>query len=71
MNRTLAERIRAMLRTACLSNSFWAEAAKTACYVINRSPSVAIELKTPIEMWTGKPADYSNLHSFGCLVYVM
>ncbi|KAK0602044.1 hypothetical protein LWI29_029846 [Acer saccharum] len=71
MNRTLAERIRAMLRTAGLSNSFWAEAAKTACYVINRSPSIAIELKTPMEMWTGKPADYSNLHSFGCPVYVM
>ena len=22
-------------------------------------------------MWTGKPADYSYLHAFGCLVYVM
>ncbi|KAK0592765.1 hypothetical protein LWI29_024958 [Acer saccharum] len=71
MNRTLAERIRAMLRTAGLSNSFWAEAAKTACYVVNRSPSIAIELKTPMEMWTGKPADYSNLHSLGCPMYVM
>ena len=71
MNRTLAERIRAMLRTAGISNSFWAEAAKAACYVINRSPSIAIELKTAMEMWTGKPADYSNLHSFGCPVYVM
>ncbi|TXG73740.1 hypothetical protein EZV62_002319 [Acer yangbiense] len=30
-----------------------------------------IELKTPIEMYTGKPTDYSNLHSFGCPVYVM
>ncbi|KAK0597651.1 hypothetical protein LWI29_027264 [Acer saccharum] len=71
MNRTLAERIRAMLRIAGLSNSFWAEAAKIACYVINRSPSIAIELKTPMEIWTGKPADYSNLHSLGCPVYVM
>ena len=31
MNRTLTERIRAMLRTAGLPNSFWAEVAKTAC----------------------------------------
>ena len=60
-----------MLRTAGLSNSFWAEAANTACYVINRSPSTAIDLKTPMEMWTGKPADYSTLHSFGCPAYVM
>ncbi|KAH9648557.1 hypothetical protein KPL70_025642 [Citrus sinensis] len=71
MNRTLTERIRAMLRTAGLPNSFWAEAAKTACYIVNRSPSTAIGLKTAMEMWTGKPADYSYLHAFGCPVYVM
>ncbi|KAH9670456.1 hypothetical protein KPL70_016992 [Citrus sinensis] len=71
MNRTLTERIRAMLRTAGLPNSFWAEAAKTACYIVNRSPSTAIGLKTAMEMWTGKPADYSYLHAFRCLVYVM
>ncbi|KAH9650921.1 hypothetical protein KPL70_026553 [Citrus sinensis] len=71
MNRTLTERIRAMLRTADLPNSFWAEAAKTACYIVNRSPSTAIGLKTSMEMWTGKPDDYSYLHAFGCSVYVM
>ncbi|KAH9657251.1 hypothetical protein KPL70_022991 [Citrus sinensis] len=47
------------------------EAAKTACYIVNRSPSTAIGLKTAMEMWTGKPADYSYLHAFGCPVYVM
>ncbi|KAH9742745.1 hypothetical protein KPL70_003057 [Citrus sinensis] len=65
------EQIRAMLRTGGLPNSFWAEVAKTACYIVNRSPSTAIGLKTANEMWTGKPADYSYLHAFGCLVYVM
>ncbi|KAH9707327.1 Integrase catalytic domain-containing protein [Citrus sinensis] len=71
INRTLTEKIRAMLRTAGLPNSFWAEAAKTACYIVNRSPSTAIGLKTAMEMWTGKPTDYSYLHAFGCPVYVM
>uniref|UniRef100_A0A2N9HLU0 Uncharacterized protein n=1 Tax=Fagus sylvatica TaxID=28930 RepID=A0A2N9HLU0_FAGSY len=71
MNRTLLERTRAMLRTAGMAKTFWAEAVKTACYVINRSPSTAIDLKTPMEMWTGKPADYSHLHTFGSPVYVM
>ncbi|KAH9660415.1 Integrase catalytic domain-containing protein [Citrus sinensis] len=71
MNKTLTEKIRAMLRTAGLPNSFWAEAAKTACYIVNRSPSTAIGLKTVMEMWTGKPVDYSYLHAFGCPVYVM
>ncbi|KAE8686785.1 cytochrome c bioproteinsis protein CCS1 [Hibiscus syriacus] len=51
--------------------SFWAEAVNTACYLVNRAPSTAIELKTPMEMWTGKPTDYSNLHVFGSIVYVM
>lgn len=71
MNRTLLERTRAMLGAASLEKKFWAEAVNTACYVINRSPSTAIELKTPMEMWTGKPVDYSDLHIFGSPVYVM
>ncbi|GJS34882.1 gag-pol polyprotein [Tanacetum coccineum] len=60
-----------MLATASLGKSFWAEAVNTTCYVINRSPSTAVELKTPMEMWTGKPVNYSNLHIFGSSVYVM
>ncbi|KAE8706560.1 hypothetical protein F3Y22_tig00110392pilonHSYRG00195 [Hibiscus syriacus] len=71
MNRTLLERTRAMLRDTVLEKSFWAEAVNTACYLVNRAPLTAIELKTPMEMWTGKPADYSNLHVFGSIVYVM
>nr|GEV50093.1 retrovirus-related Pol polyprotein from transposon TNT 1-94 [Tanacetum cinerariifolium] len=71
MNRTLLERARAMLATASLEKSFWAEAVNTSCYVINRPPSTAVELKTPMEMWTGKPGNYSDLHIFGSPVYVM
>ena len=71
MNMTLTERIRVMLRTVGLSNSFWTEAAKTACYIVNRLPSTTIGLKTAMEMWIGKSADYSYLHAFGCPVYVM
>jgi len=71
MNRTLLEKTRVMQSTAGLTKSFWAEAVKTASYVINQSPSTAIDLKTPMEMWNGKPIDYSSLHIFGCLVYVM
>ncbi|KAE8728217.1 L-aspartate oxidase [Hibiscus syriacus] len=71
MNRTLLERTRAMLRDASLEKSFWAEAVKTTCYFVNRAPSTAIELKTPMETWTGKSVDYSNLHVFGSIVYVI
>ncbi|GJU28472.1 retrovirus-related pol polyprotein from transposon TNT 1-94 [Tanacetum coccineum] len=65
MNITLLERARAVLATASLGKSFWVEAVNTACYMINRSPSTAVELKTPMEMWTGKPVNYSDLYIFG------
>ncbi|KAH9668793.1 Integrase catalytic domain-containing protein [Citrus sinensis] len=50
---------------------FMGEAVKTACYIVNRSPSTAIELKTTMEMLIGKPANYFYLHAFGFHVYVM
>nr|GFA49972.1 hypothetical protein [Tanacetum cinerariifolium] len=34
-----------------------------------RSPATAINRKTSIEVWSGKPADYSKLHVFRCLAY--
>ena len=58
-----------MLSNAQLLKSFWAEATSIACYLINRSPSIAIEAKTPQEVWSGSPATYSDLKIFGCLAY--
>ena len=71
MNKTLLEKTKAMLKTADLAKSFWVEVVNTTCYVINQSPSTAINLKTPMEMWTSKPVDYSRLHVFGSPMYVM
>ena len=36
---------------------------------MNRSPSASIECKTPEEVWSGSPADYSGLRVFGCPAY--
>ncbi|KAG8492522.1 hypothetical protein CXB51_009769 [Gossypium anomalum] len=69
MNRTIMEKVRCMLSNANLPKSFWAEAASTACFLINRSPSVAIEKKTPQEVWSGNPANYSDLKIFECPTY--
>ncbi|KAG8497424.1 hypothetical protein CXB51_008733 [Gossypium anomalum] len=69
MNRTIMEKVRCMLSNANLPKSFWAETASTACFLINRSPSVAIEKKTPQEVWSGNPANYSDLKIFGCPAY--
>ena len=69
MNRTLMEKVRCMLSNAQLSKSFWKEVASTACYLINRSPSVAIEKKTPQEVWSSSPATYLDLKIFECPAY--
>lgn len=37
--------------------------------LINRCPSSDIEFKTPIEIWSGQPADYANLRVLGCMAY--
>jgi hypothetical protein len=69
MNRTIISKARCMLSNSGLNRCFWAEVASTACYLINRSPSIAIDKKTPIEVWFGSPADYSQLRVFGCIGY--
>jgi ATP-binding cassette subfamily B (MDR/TAP) protein 1 len=58
-----------MLLGAGLPKSFWGEAVNTAAYLINRCPSTGINLKTPMEVWSGRPSDYSNLKIFGCLAF--
>jgi hypothetical protein len=40
-----------MLKIAGMAKYYWEEAVKTACYVINRSLSTKIDLKTLMEIW--------------------
>ena len=70
MNRTKAEKIRCMLAESGLEKSFWAEAACTAVYLINRSPNASLKFKIPEELWTGSKVNYSHLRQFGCVAYV-
>jgi hypothetical protein len=49
---------------------FWVEVASTTCYLNNRSPSIALNKKTPIEVWSGTPLDYSQLKVFGCTAWL-
>ncbi|GJW66597.1 retrovirus-related pol polyprotein from transposon TNT 1-94 [Tanacetum coccineum] len=44
-----------------LPKTFWKEATCTAGYLINRSPSTAIEKKTRMKMWSGHLGDYEML----------
>ena len=59
-----------MLSGAGLGQEFWVEAVDTACYLVNRSPSLTLEDKTSQEVWTGKKPSLSHLGVFGCYAHV-
>ena len=70
MNRTLLEKVRCMLSNAGLDKRFWAEAVMYASHLIYRLPSAALNGKTPLVVWSGKPInDYDTLHVFGSTTY--
>ncbi|KAG6524597.1 hypothetical protein ZIOFF_014531 [Zingiber officinale] len=69
MNQTLMEKVCCMRLNASLPKSLWAEIAAYACHLINRSPSIAIDKKTPQEVWFGSPSSYSDLKIIGCPMY--
>jgi transposase InsO family protein len=48
-NRNIISKACCMLSNSRMNN-FWAETANTACYLINRSPSIPLNKKTPIEV---------------------
>jgi transposase InsO family protein len=45
MNKTMMEKSRSMLSGAKLVREFWAEAMGSACYLVNQSPSSALDVK--------------------------
>ena len=67
--RTLFGRVRAVLRDAGLSQSYWGEAISYIVYTKNRSPSSVDPSTTPYEAWIGKKIDVSNFRPFGCIAY--
>ena len=66
MNRTIVEKVRCLLKMEKLPKVFWGEAIRTACYLVNRSPSVPLEFDIPEKLWTGKDVVYNHLKVFGC-----
>jgi hypothetical protein len=70
LNRTITETARCLRLNVELPKIFWAEAMDMACYIINRSPRVALDEKVAEEVCTGQEVDYSFMRIFGCPGYV-
>lgn len=69
-NRHLAEICRSMLHAKNVPGKFWAEAMRTAAFVINRLPQPRLEFDSPFEkLWNVKPT-VSYFRVFGCVCYV-
>lgn len=65
LNRTLLEKIKTLLEESGLRKEMWGEAAYTATYLINRSPTKSLNV-TPFEMWCGKKPDMNIIKLFVC-----
>lgn len=58
-----------MLSNSKLPRTFWGEAVNTTLYLINKSPSTALNFKTRQEVWSGHPPNFKHLRVFGCAAY--
>jgi len=51
MNQTFTERAHGIRLQTDMSEGFWAEAVNHASYLVNRSPSIAVDLEISEEIW--------------------
>src|SRR5207249_1376265 len=71
-NMTLMNAARFMILESGMPETFWADTVATACYVINRCPTVANGGETPMKRWRPVKNDaISHLRVFGCRAWGM
>ncbi|CAL9005708.1 unnamed protein product [Prunus brigantina] len=61
---------RVLLKSAKLTDHFWAEAISTACYTSNRVFFRPHTKSTPYEIWKGKKPNIKHLWTFGSKCYI-
>jgi transposase InsO family protein len=59
-----------MLKAKALPGYFWGEAASTVIYILNRSPTRALDWKTAYEAWHGELPTVHYFHTFGRVAYI-
>ncbi|CAL9017123.1 unnamed protein product [Prunus brigantina] len=70
-NRTVVEMAKSMLHEKGVPYEFWAEAVNTAVYLLNRSPTKALNKITPFEAYTGRKPGIAHLKIFGSPCHVL
>jgi transposase InsO family protein len=66
---TVVGMARALLKQRGMPGVFWGEAVATAVYILNSSPTKALNGRTPYEAWHGRKPAVSHLRVFGCLTF--
>jgi hypothetical protein len=68
-NQTVVGMARALLKQRGMPAMFWGEVVVTVVYILNRSPTKALEGRAPYEAWHGRKPAVSHLRVFGCLAF--
>jgi transposase InsO family protein len=68
-NQTVVGMARALLKQRGMLAVFWGETVVTTVYILNRSPTKALEGRTPYEPWHGHKPAVSHVRVFGCLAF--
>lgn len=68
-HRHIVEVALSFLAQSNVPSRFWVDAFAAAVYIINRTPNKVLDFKTPFQVLTGNPPDYSMLKVFGFLCF--
>jgi hypothetical protein len=68
-NQTIVGMARAVLKQRRMPAVFWGEVMVMAVYILNRSPTKALNGRTPYETWHGRKPVISHPRVFGCLAF--
>lgn len=69
-NHTIMNMVRCLLTEKNMPRSFWPEAAKWTCHVLNRSITNAVKDMVPEECWSGIKPNVGYFRVFGCIGHV-
>jgi hypothetical protein len=70
LNRSIVERVRALLHTSGLPRFLWGEAARHVVWLMNRMSTKAVSGKTPYKAAFGKRPDLKHVREWGERVWV-